>query len=270
MKLKPGQFYGKTSQSLSTGGFCFTEKAYSVSARLPSHSHELSHFCFVLAGHYNERISARRFERSPAALVFYPPDVVHAEEHFTDGRHFLVEIDALGLERVIEYGARFDAPAMLGQDSSMWLAARMYREFNDRDAFSPLALESISTELLIAASRQRSISSETKPPRWLGMVKEFLHENSAEPPGLNELAAAVGIHPTHLARVFRRFEKCTAGDYIRRVRIEKAQRRMISTDLPLVEIALETGFADQTHFTRSFKRVAGITPGEFREVFKGR
>ena len=270
MRLKPGQFYGKTSQSLSAGGFCFTEKAYASSASLPMHSHELSHFCFVLAGHYNERISASTFERSPAALVFYPPDVGHAEEHFTNGRHFLVEMDQDALTRVLDYGARFDGPAMLGWDSALWLAARMYREFSERDAFSSLALESISTELLIAASRQRSIASERRPPRWLDMVKEFLRENSAEPPGLNELAAAVGVHPTHLARVFRRFENCTAGDYIRRIRIEKAQHRMISTDLPLVEIALETGFADQTHFTRTFKRVAGMTPSEFREVFKGR
>src|SRR3982751_2742541 len=123
MKLKPGQFYGETSQSLSANGFRFTEKSYSSSARLPLHSHELSHFCFVLAGKYNERISSSRFERGPSALVFYPPDVSHAEEHFTNGRHFLVEIDAAVLERVRDYGTRLDEPAMLALESSLWLAA---------------------------------------------------------------------------------------------------------------------------------------------------
>ncbi len=270
MKLKPGQFYGKTSQSLSANGFRFTEKFYSSDARLPLHSHELSHFCFVLSGNYKERISTRHFERERSALVFYPPDVSHAEEHMTNGRHFLVEIDANGLERVRQYGARLDEPLMLGCDSSLWLAARLYREFSQRDAFSSLALESISAELLIAASRNKSGKSERTAPPWLERVKEFLRENSSKPPGLSDLALAVGVHPTHLARVFRQFEHCTAGDYVRRIRIEKAKMSMISTNESLVEIALKTGFADQTHFTRTFKRLTGMTPTEFRRVFFSR
>jgi AraC family transcriptional regulator len=270
MKLKAGQFYGETSQTFSADSFRFTEKSYSSLTKLPAHAHEFSHFCFVLSGNYKEKIGARLFEREPAALVFYPPDVSHAEEHLTNGRHFLVEIDSKGLEKVREYGASLDEPAILSEDSSLWLATRMYKEFSERDEFSALALESISIELLIAASRKRSKLSESKPPHFLEKAKEFLHENFSTPTGLNELAKSVNIHPTHLARVFRQFENCTAGDYVRKIRIENARKRMLSTDESLVEIALETGFADQTHFTRSFKRITGITPTEFRRLFKSR
>ncbi|MEZ5428086.1 MAG: AraC family transcriptional regulator [Pyrinomonadaceae bacterium] len=267
MKLKAGQFYGKTSQTLRANEFRFTEKSYSTDARLPSHAHELSHFCLVLAGNYREKIGSREFERSPLALVFYPPDVSHAEEHRSNGRHLLVEIDFAGLEKVRQYGARLGEPVLLGGESSDWLAARMYREFSRRDRFSPLALESISTELLIAASRQSERRAEKNAPRWLGRVKEYLNENFASPPGLGDLAEAAGVHPTHLARVFRQFEHCTAGEYVRRVRLEKARRKMISSRASLVEIALETGFSDQAHFTRTFKRETGMTPTEFRKIF---
>ena len=267
MKLKAGQFYGETSQTFSANSFRFTEKAYSSLAKLPSHAHEFSHFCFVLSGNYKEKIGSRVFERAPTALVYYPPDVSHAEEHFTGGRHLLVEIDFQGLEKVREYGASLNEPVLLKGDSSLWLAARMYKEFCEKDEFSALALESVSIELLIAASRQCSKTTERKPPLWLGKVKEFLYENYSTPPRLDELANAAGVHPTHLARVFRQFERCTAGDYVRRIRIEEAQKKMISTSAPLVEIALETGFADQTHFTRSFKLVTGMTPTEFRRLF---
>ena len=270
LKLKAGQFYGKTSQSLAANGFRFTEKSYSSHARLPTHAHELSHFCFVLAGNYNERIAGRLFERAPAALVYYPPDVSHGEEHFTSGRHFLVEIDSRSLEIVRDYGARLSEPVLLGGDSSLWLANRMYREFNERDDFSSIALESIATELLIATSRRENQTAEPQAPSWLKKVKEFLRENFSEPPGLNELAKAVDVHPTHLARVFRQFERCTVGDYIREVRINYARQRMLGSNEPLVEIALAAGFADQTHFTRSFKRVTGMTPTEFRRLFAGR
>lgn len=270
LKLKAGQFYGKTSQALSANGFRFTEKAYSSRAALPAHAHELSHFCFVLAGNYKEKIGGRLFEREPTALVFYPPDVSHAEEHFANGRHFLVEIDFKGLEKVQEYGASLSEPVILGADSSLWLASRMYREFSERDVFSALALESITIELLIAASRQRLQTAERKPPQWLERVKEFLRENFSTPPSLDELAKAVGVHPTHLARVFRQFERCTVGDYVRKVRIEYARKKMLTSNEPLVEIALAAGFADQTHFTRSFKRITGMTPTEFRKIFAAR
>lgn len=267
LKLKAGQFYGKTSQVLSANSFRFTEKAYSSNLSIPKHSHELSHFCFVLAGSYEEQIGKQTDERVPSALVFYPPDVSHTEKHFVKGRHFLVEIDFKGLDRVREYGGRLSEPVLLGFDSSLWLAARMYKEFSERDIFSALALESIATELLIAASRQQSKTTERKPPQWLERVKEFLRENFSTPPCLDELAKAAGVHPTHLARVFRQFERCTVGDYIRKVRIENARQKMLTSNEPLVQIALATGFADQTHFTRSFKRITGMTPTEFRKIF---
>ena len=270
LKLKAGQFYGKTSQVLAANTFRFTEKAYSARARLPTHAHELSHFCFVLAGTYKEEIGRKHFERGPATLVYYPPDVCHGEEHFACGRHFLVEIDRKGFETISDYGAHLVDPVLLREDYSVWLAARMYREFREGDQFSPLVLESISTELLIAALRQCAPRSERKPPLWLERVKECLRENFSEPPTLSELARAVEIHPTHLARVFRRFEHCTVGDYLRKVRISYARQRILESSEPLVEIGLAAGFADQTHFTRSFKRITGMTPTEFRRIFSTR
>jgi len=270
LKLSAGQFYGTTSQVLSAHGFRFTEKAYSSRATLPTHAHELSHFCFVLAGSYQEHIAGKRFDRGPAALVYYPPDVSHGEEHLTRGRHFLVEIDFKPLEKVRDYGAHLCDPVLVGNYSSLWLAARMYREFSERDGFSTLALESLTTELLIAASRQYTREPERKAPPWLASVKDFLRDNFSEPPALDELAGAAGVHPTHLTRVFRQFEHCTVGDYVREARIDYARRRMLGTKEPLVEIALAAGFADQTHFTRSFKRVTGMTPTEFRRIFAAR
>lgn len=269
LRLKAGQFYGKTSQTLAAHGFRFTEKTYLSRVTLPTHAHELPHFCFVLSGSYQERVGSRCFQRRPTSLAFYPPDVSHGEEHFTHGRHFLVEIDLNGLERVRDYGATLSEPVLLGSDASLWLAARMYREFSERDGFSALVLDSIATELLVTASREAP-RGERKAPAWLKHVKDFLTANFSEPPGLTDVAAAVDIHPTHLARVFRQFESCTVGDYVRAARIRFAQQRMLESNEPLVEIALAAGFADQTHFTRSFKRVTGLTPSQFRKTFASR
>lgn len=267
LKLRAGQFYGTTSQAVSGNGFRFTEKSYSSHTTLPKHAHELSHFCFVLGGNYQETIGSKLFERGPATLAFYPPDVSHSERHSSSGRHFLVEVDFQSLEKVRDYGVVLSEPALLQSDSALWLAARMYREFCERDELSPLVLESVATELLIETSRVRRERRERKPPAWLEVVRESLRESFSSPPCLTDLAKLVGVHPTHLARVFRQFERCTVGDYVRKVRINYACTRMLSSNDTFIEIALAAGFADQTHFTRTFKRVTGVTPTEFRRLF---
>jgi AraC family transcriptional regulator len=56
------------------------------------------------------------------------------------------------------------------------------------------------------------------------------------------------------------------GEYLRRFRVREACKRLGGRELTLAEIALQVGFADQSHFTRVFKRLTGLTPGEYRQT----
>jgi AraC family transcriptional regulator len=80
------------------------------------------------------------------------------------------------------------------------------------------------------------------------------------------VAASVGVHPVHLARVFRQHYRCTIGEYVRQVRIEFASRELSVSDAPLAEIAFTSGFSDQSHFSKTFKRLTGQTPAQFRKA----
>jgi AraC family transcriptional regulator len=73
-----------------------------------------------------------------------------------------------------------------------------------------------------------------------------------------------------LARTFRRTFGCTVGEYLRRLRIERAAEQLVSGDLPLAEIALAAGFADQSHFSNVFRRRTGVSPSAFRREARGR
>jgi AraC family transcriptional regulator len=74
----------------------------------------------------------------------------------------------------------------------------------------------------------------------------------------------------HLARAFRRHYGCTPGDYVRKLRVESACRRLATSDAPLIEVALSAGFSDQSHFRRAFRRQVRMMPGEFRRNFRSR
>jgi AraC family transcriptional regulator len=88
--------------------------------------------------------------------------------------------------------------------------------------------------------------------------------------GIAETATLLDVHPTHLARTFKSLVGCSMGEYVRRLRIEEAARRLASGAGPLVEIALDAGFADQAHFSRVFKQVTGHSPGAYRKMWAGR
>jgi len=138
------------------------------------------------------------------------------------------------------------------------------------DEASPLAIEGLTLELLAECARKGSDALERRPPRWLVAVLDLLHEKFLEPITLGSIAQLVGVHPAHLARVFRRFHGCTVGDYVRKLRFELGCRLLANSDRPLVEIALSAGYADQSHFSRSFKRQMGLSPAAFRDSVRPR
>ena len=79
----------------------------------------------------------------------------------------------------------------------------------------------------------------------------------------------VGVHPVHLARSFRRTYNTTFSGYVRELRVEYARVQLVSTGAPLGDIALASGFYDQSHFCRTFKRETGLSPAEYRARVKG-
>lgn len=268
LRLEAGRFYGTTAARIEIAGFRFTEKSYGPDTSLPRHSHELSHFCFVVEGSYSEWLRGRTDYRRPSMLVFYPPDVTHAESHAVNGRHFLVELDQWRIDSLREADVRLQHPVCFEGDWQCRLAARLYREFRWRDSVTPLLLEGLALELLGGVARA-TIKKPPAPPPWLVGVKETLDAAFQSSPALSELASQAGVHPVHLARTFRQFEKCTIGDYIRRLRIDFACRNIVEGRLPLVEIALAAGFADQAHFSKTFRRLTGMTPSSFRKLHHG-
>jgi AraC family transcriptional regulator len=251
-------------------GLRLTETAYASGLKLPRHSHELAKYCFVVAGSYVETVGRHQQRRQTMTLAFHPADTSHQEAHDAPGQHFLIELDSNWLGRAREYSAVLDQPVDLKGSGSIRLAANLYEEFRRQDNLAPLAMEGLVLELMVETSRRATGCTERRPPRWLEQLGGLLRARFAEHMALRELAATVGVHEVHLARVFRKFHGCTVGDYVRRLRVEYASRQLSTTDDALADIASTAGFSDQSHFSRTFKRHTGMMPTEFRALFRSR
>jgi AraC family transcriptional regulator len=265
LRLPSGAFYGEIVRNRAVGGFILSESAYTPGLAIPAHSHEDPFLYFVLQGASTEIFGKRSRSAEPSTLVFHPAGETHTNHwHGAGGRCFHLEITPPAWARLREHSPILDNPAEFQGGLPAGVAVRLYREFHRDDDVSPLAMEGLALELLAEVARRPAAVVERTPPRWLRQARDLLHARFAGSPSLDEIAAAVGVHPAHLARVFRQQYGCTMGDYVRQLRVEFACRRLMATDAPLVEIALAAGFVDQSHFTKTFKRLLEMTPAEFR------
>jgi AraC-like DNA-binding protein len=109
--------------------------------------------------------------------------------------------------------------------------------------------------------------SKKKIPGWAQELKEIIQDHIDTNLSLREISKGLSINPSYLSREFSKyFEDLTFGEYIRKHRIEKAMELMQSPSYSLTEIAYLTGFSDQSHFTRIFKKHIGQNPSSYRKA----
>lgn len=251
------------------GGLVFTETAHKPNQTLPRHFHEQANIAFIINGSFTEIVDKRTFECGPQSLMIKPAGEAHANQYGRAGMHcLLIEARPQKLESLHTHAKAFNRVNHVRGAMLSMLAMRIYHEMLLMDSASRLAIEGLSLELVAELSRHPDLLSERKLPRWLQRAKEILHAQFSEPLSLATIAKTVGVHPVHLAREFRKFYGCTPGEYLRALRIEFACRKLSTSHMPLIEISLAAGFSHQAHFSRLFKRQIGMTPTEFRSLYR--
>ncbi|MBV7488339.1 MULTISPECIES: AraC family transcriptional regulator [Pseudomonas] len=137
---------------------------------------------------------------------------------------------------------------------------------------SALQQQTVWRELVLSLlQRHAAVPDAGKPGkehRAVSLAKELLHSQLAAPPSLEALATAVNLSPFHFARVFRRATGMPPHTWLMQQRIARARALLQSGCLPL-EVAMQLGFADQSHLSRQFKQVYGVGPGAYRSAKRG-
>jgi AraC-like DNA-binding protein len=137
-----------------------------------------------------------------------------------------------------------------------------------RHSTSLLEKETILIEALALLTCRHAVTKTQAPrignePTRVRKIIDLFQDRLSENISINELADRINCTPFHLIRFFKKESGLTPYAYLLRLRLEKS-RKLISKGYTLVDTALEAGFADQSHLTRHFKTLFGITPGEFK------
>jgi AraC family transcriptional regulator len=262
--LAPGQSYGQVVSKRLCSDLVLCEIKHDYGRKLPQHSHELAIFSLILDGTYTEKFGSRTVSYNPFSIYFHPPEFTHRDEIGISGcKIFNIEVQNQWIERLREYSLVPDSSTDLQGGELVWLATRLYREYREMDACSPLLIEGLTLEMLALTARGRLIH-EKQPPAWLSKVVDLLNSEFNHNLTINQIAAEMGVHPFHLSKTFRKFYNQSVGEYIHRLQVQFACSELSQSEKDLADIACQAGFADQSHFTRIFKRITGLTPGAFR------
>jgi AraC-like DNA-binding protein len=103
-----------------------------------------------------------------------------------------------------------------------------------------------------------------KAKKAIQQARDYIDEYFAEGITLNQLAQQVALSPYYLLRLFHAEVGMPPYAYLESVRIRHAQR-LIEAGKPLAEVAIEVGFSSQSHLTRQFKKIIGVTPGQYAQ-----
>jgi AraC family transcriptional regulator len=264
-QLAAGRFYsGIAANKAMPEQFVFSELVQATPRRFPMHHHERNYFFVVIGGDYREGDARKVHEFRPVSAGFHPKHVPHAGESGVRGSRmftiefadqFLTQADVvLPHDPVVDFGSR----------EMVWTALRLFRCFRQAETAEKLSFESIACELLQTAS-STAIRADFAPV-WLRRAVDQLHTNIGSGCSISSLAHNAGVHPVHFARVFRAAKGVSPGEYLQRIRADRACDLLMNSEMPLNEIAIECGFYDQSHMTKLLRRYSGTTPKVLRRL----
>jgi AraC-like DNA-binding protein len=203
------------------------------------------------------------FDTLPGVLAYTPVGVEVFSESATGGEYLLMRLDEqFASEQLPSVGHRMQSG---GNRHALALARDIRRQLL---ATQPdlLALEQGAVALVGVAS---SITDTTQhaTPKAFARVMEQIAEQFQQPLTLEQLAATYGQNELRFLRDFTHAIGLTPHAYLIEVRLQAARRMIEHTDLPLATIALEVGFAHQSHMGGAFRKYLAMTPRQYRSRF---
>ena len=254
---------------ITISALTLTETLHAPASIIPAHAHDAPSICLTLAGPGLEIINGIQIHTQPGAVILRGPKLIHSDQYGpVEHRSFMIELEERWLSTCRHFQGLFQGFRHFSGGPVSALALRIYRESRVKDSLAHVIVEGLMLEMLGHASRSL-IKTPTRPPNWLTQARDLLHERFNDSHNLVEIASAVGVHPTHLARTFKKHYRTTVGEYLRQLRLDWASQQLSETENSIAEIAAAAGFYDQSHFSHLFKQHTGFTPAEFRAFSNG-
>ncbi|MDX1637256.1 MAG: AraC family transcriptional regulator [Balneolaceae bacterium] len=259
----------KTTRSGKIAHFAYSDITYREHVHMDPHCDHFFHISIVLSGKLRESGNGQEEEAGTLSVVTKPPDQMHSNIFGPSGARLLSLIIPQVFRtreehrncpisdwRWIHNGSLY--PELVALIDAYVSFSGQSREEGD--------LFTERMELLLDAIAGCPLPPPGKPPAWVLQVRDHLHDTFHRTVPVSQIARIHNITPTHLTRCFNRYFGCPVTTYRHRLRVKAAAEKLCNSRSPLSHVALDSGFYDQSHFTKIFTRFTGKSPREFRSM----
>lgn len=244
---------------------------YAPNERMATHCDRRPRLSVVLAGRLRETSGRQEIDVGPLGLAVKSADALHTTQFGPDGA-VVASIDLAELDGV-------SLPNEAGGTMPGWHWASVHELQAERRALVsalneifrfphvPAARDELGEQvwlLLDAVQRPSTAGRGGARPAWLTTVRARIDDAPEEAVSVEALALDAGVTSTHLTRRFRAAFGCSVTKYRTRRRIQLALQMLGLREVRLVDVAMDSGFHDQSHFTHHFRAITGTTPGAWR------
>ncbi len=224
------------------------------------HAHPEHRLVIVLQGEFEEFSGRASYVATPGTAIHRWPGQLHRDAYAGSGCYLRTTFD----DRLIEavgMPANAHRTAMARSPLFRETARRVIEELRWSDAWTPLVVHGLLFELLASVGRA---SGRDHYPSWIDQAVELLIDESSARWTIATLAARLRVDPAEVARSFRRHVGTGVAEFARSRRLDAARDLLAHGDGSVADVALATGFYDQSHLDRAFRRAFATTPSEFR------
>lgn len=234
-------------------------------------------------GHTGVRLSTRAGEvdgaRAPLHMSYVPADMPLWSRIEAKGqlRHLDLHFDVNTLSERL--GTHLDAdrlatPRLAFMDDRLYAIARLIAEEclapdAHHDLYGDGLVVALFIDLMKLARTEEPVRRSALSARQLRRVTGYIEENCLRNIRLQELAALTDLSQSYFSHAFKAATGVPPYQWHMKARMRRVEAMLAETDLSLPEIAVAAGFADQAHFTRVFRRFAGVTPAAWRRTRRG-
>lgn len=260
---------GRRVATTEVAGYRVLDALYTSGLSLPRHTHPRPALSFVAKGSFRET-NRRGVDVCRAGMMHVrPSEEPHANEFDPNGSRILIvdiPVESTFDDRRLR---RLLSRATLVTDGAVRnLASQLLWELHHRDQATDLAIEGLVLALLarlvrVTAKERTSLGDEPVAVR-LERAREYIDAHFARALQLADIATVAGLHPSSLARAFKRRYELTPWQYQRRRQIDWVKAELLRGDRPISTIAHEAGFSDHSHLTRAFRLAEGMAPSSLR------
>ncbi|OXA94117.1 helix-turn-helix domain-containing protein [Flavobacterium hercynium] len=263
-ELEKEKYLGNTKNNFNTTqGISVIETEYQNKVYEGWHSHNNAHITLFLKGGTTEK--RKNFSETVGAgsLLFYHSDELHLNQNtLFPSKNINIEIEE-NLLKELQISEAVIEKSLQNEALTKFLILKIYKETFVADTFSNDTITMLFSQL---SNSHQHLSKLEKSPFWVKSLQELLNDCWNENPNLHDLAQVLQLNPITISKHFPKYFGCTLGEYMRRIKINRSLSLIQSNHTNLTEIGLECGFADQSHFIRTFKNQTGFLPKQFQKL----